>query len=345
MSWAYRDEPERLGFPAVPVAIGLASVLLFAVVAYAISRSSNGAPPGVVTVHASSGTLPATARPAPTQVIANLAYGPDPVERIDLYRPPGTKARLPILVFLHSGGWLSGTRDQVPDFILQEVTRLNVEVASVGYRLSVRNGVNPFPDAVYDVDRAVRFLTVNAAFLALDPTRVILSGTSAGGHLAALDAVASGAFIEPGLPPALAAATPHVIGVIDAVGPSDLLAMGREGGLAAGMVTAFLDCPTTTATSCTPAVLQQASIASHLTASAPPAFLVYGRKDTLVPPSTQGTPLAAAWARARGDTARLPSERAVWYEIANDGHNVSQASIDMVALQRWLSDVLSGRFR
>jgi acetyl esterase/lipase len=280
-----------------------------------------------------------------TQVIAGLAYGPDAAQRINLYRPVGDRSRLPVLVYLHSGGWLSGTLDQVPDFLLQEVTRLHVEVASVGYRLSGPHGANPFPDAPDDVDRAVRWLTANAPFLLLDPSRVVLTGTSAGGHLAALTGVAPGAFTEPGLPHELAAATPHIIGVIDAVGPSNLLAMAREGGLAAGMVTEFLDCPSVKPSTCNPNVLRAASITPHLSTSAPPAFLVYGKHDTLVPPSSQGTPLAAAWAAARGDIQRDPGARAVWYEIANDGHNVSQASIDMTALEQWLRDVLAGKLR
>ncbi|HZQ86559.1 MAG TPA: alpha/beta hydrolase [Acidimicrobiales bacterium] len=345
MTWAYRDESDRLGFPAAPIAVGLACVVLVAAVVYVTRRHHDTTPAGVVNVPAGTGTFAPGDRPPTAQVIAGLAYGPDPVQRIDLYRPPGARGRLPVMVYLHSGGWLSGGRDQVPDFLLQEVTRANIEVASVGYRLSGAHGVNPFPAAPSDVDRALRWLTANSAFLALDPTRVVLSGTSAGGHLAALTAAAPGAFTDPVLPAALLKATPHVVGVIDAVGPSDLLSMGREPGIAAGMVTSFLACSSTNVASCDAAKLRAASVTTHLTASAPPAFLVYGRKDTLVPPSTQGTPLARDWARARGDDTRAPAERGVWYEIADDGHNVSQATINMDALQRWLAAVLSGHLR
>jgi acetyl esterase/lipase len=345
VSWAYRDESDRPGFPAAPIAVGLACVALVAGVVHLTRRHHEATPAGVVSVAAGTGTLAASERPPAAQVIAGLAYGPDPVQRMDLYRPRATKSRLPIVVYLHSGGWLSGSRDQVPDFLLQEVAHANVEVASVGYRLSAAHGVNPFPDAAFDVDRAVRWLTANSAFLALDPTRIILTGTSAGGHLAALAGAAPGAFTEPGLPAALVKAAPRVVGVIDAVGPSDLLAMGREPGIARGMVTEFLACQTLSVTSCDPATVRAASVATHLTASAPPVFMVYGKKDTLVPPSSQGTPLAKAWAQARGDDTRAPANRGVWYEIANDGHNVSQASINMDALGRWLSAVLSGRLR
>ena len=90
----------------------------------------------------------------------------------------------------------------------------------------------------------------------------------------------------------------------------------------------------------------EGSRAASPRAAAPPAFLVYGSKDTLVRPSTQGRPLAAAWAAARGDAAREPSGLwAVWYEEASDGHNVSQSTIDMSALTDWLSSVLDGRLR
>jgi acetyl esterase/lipase len=332
----------------VPVAVVLTSVMIVGAAVWAVTRVARvtvTVPAGVVSVPAGQGTFRSGAKPAPVQVITGLAYGPDAVQRVDLYRPPSTRGALPLLVYLHSGGWVSGGRGDVPDFLLQEVTRLHIEVASVGYRLSGPHDVNPFPGAPSDVDRAVRWLGANAAFLAVDPARIVLAGTSAGGHLAALDAVAPGGFTAAGLPPELARATPRVVGVLDAVGPSDLAGLGREGGFAAAMVTQFLGCTAETVTSCDAATLRAASIAPHLTAAAPPAFLVFGKHDTLVPPATQGAPLAEAWAAVRGDGGRAAADRGVWYEVANDGHNVSQATINMTALERWLTAVFTGRLR
>jgi acetyl esterase/lipase len=342
-----RDGDDDIGPSFTPIAIGLAFVLVVAAVAWAVVRvgSQTAPPPGVVVVPAHQGTLPASDPPGPTQEIANLAYGPDPVQHLDLYRPPGVKSRLPVLVFLHSGGWLEGDRHDVPSFILREVTRMNVVVASVGYRLAAPGGVDTFPAAIQDVDRAVRWLVANSAFLALDPSRVLVTGTSAGGHLAALEGAAPGAFPDPTLPLQLADVHPHVIGVLDAVGPSDLVSFGKERGLATAMVATFVGCTGTTTVTCDAAKLRAASVAPHLTTSAPPAFLVYGKQDTLVRPSTQGVPLAAAWARARDDVRRSPADRGVWYEEADDGHNVSQTTVNVTELEQWLSRVLAGSLR
>ena len=303
-------------------------------------------PPGVHGVPARSGTLPASDPPGPATEITGVPYGDDPAQLLDLYRPPGVSGRLPVVVYFHSGGWVGGTRAEVPAFLLREVSRLHVELASVDYRITA-DGRNLFPAAPQDADRAVRWLKANAAGLALDPTRFVLAGTSAGGHLAALDAAAPGEFVAPHLPPSLAAQDPRVIGVIDAVGPSNLGRLGTTGGsLGATLETQFLGCAVPKPATCNPMMVIDASVVAHLTPAAPPAFLVYGTKDTLVRPSAQGRPLAAAWAAARGDAAREPSGQwGVWYEEAHDGHNISQSSIDMDALESWLSAVLQGRLR
>jgi len=341
------DTEDDIGPSALPVAIGLALVLVIAAVIWAVHRVGAQTPlaQGVVSVPAHQGTIPASEAPGATQKIADLAYGPDPAEHLDLYRPPNVKTRLPIIVYLHSGGWISGDRSDPPPFLLREVDRLQVVLVSVGYRLSAAGGVNTFPAAAEDVDRAVRWLDANSAFLALDPTKIILTGTSAGGHLAALEGAAPGHFRDPNFPATLAAVSPRILGVLDAVGPSDLLSFGREHGLATAMLTEFIGCSGTQTATCDVSSLHEASIAPHLTSSAPPAFLVYGIHDTLVPPSTQGRPLAAAWVAARGDAARPPDGRGVWYEEADDGHNVSQASIDVAALEQWLTEVLTGRLK
>jgi acetyl esterase/lipase len=329
---------DEIGPGALPVAIGLALVLVVAAVIWAVHRVGAQTPlaQGVVSIPAHHGNVPASEAPGATQKIADLAYGPDPAEHLDIYRPPNVKARLPIIVYLHSGGWISGDRTDTPSFLLREVDRLQVAMVSVGYRLSAAGGINTFPAAAEDVDRAVRWLDANSAFLALDPTRIVVTGTSAGGHLAAIEGAAPGQFRDPNLPGALAAVSPRILGV---------LSFGREHGLATAMLTQFIGCSGTQTATCDLSALRDASIAPHLTSSAPPAFLVYGLHDTLVPPSTQGRPLAAAWVAARGDAARPPDGRGVWYEEADDGHNISQASIDVGALEQWLTEVLTGRLK
>jgi acetyl esterase/lipase len=304
-------------------------------------------PPGVHGVPAHRGTLPDSDPPPPTLTVTGVRYGDDPTQLLDLYRPPGVHGRLlPVIVYFHSGGWVGGTRADVPDFLLREVSQLHVELASVDYRIT-SDGHNRFPAASQDADRAVRWLKASAAELGLDPKRFVLAGTSAGGHLAALDAAAPGQFVAPDLPVPLAGQDPRVRGVIDAVGPSNLATLGTTGGsLGATLETEFLGCVVPEPATCSPLMVADASVAGHLTAAAPPAFFVYGSKDTLVRPSTQGRPLAAAWAAARGDAAREPPGRwAVWYEEAADGHNVSQSTVDMSALTDWLSAVLDGRLR
>ncbi len=342
---------EDPGPPSTSWAVAAAvAVVIVAIVggAWWLARpaSSFKPPPGVHGVSSSQGHLPASDAPGPTSVQAGLRYGDDPAQLLDLYRPTGVTGPLPVIVYFHSGGWVSGTRTDVPPFLLREVDRLHVALASVDYRLTTAT-TNKFPASPQDADRAIRWLKANAAGLALDAKRFVLAGTSAGGHLASLAATAPGGYVASDLPPLLASQDPRVIGVIDAVGPSDLAALGTTGGsFGATIETEFLGCVVPNPATCDPVVVADASVPPHVTAAAPPAFLVYGKQDVLVRTTSQGRPLAGAWAAARGDAAREPAGLwGVWYEEANDGHNISQSTIDMTALESWLSAVLDGRLR
>lgn len=106
---------------------------------------------------------------------------------LDLYTPATTAgSRLPVVVFLHGGGWSGGTRTTGPDF-RRFFARDGFAMVSIEYRLTP---AITFPSNVEDVKTAVRWLRANADAHRLDAGRICLWGTSAGGHLAAVAGLA-----------------------------------------------------------------------------------------------------------------------------------------------------------
>ena len=105
----------------------------------------------------------------------------------DLYVPKGTGAH-PVVVAVHGGGWQLGTRDSYRYWGAYLAER-GYALFAPGYRLSKPNEKS-YPGAVHDIRAAVQFVKGAGAALGLDGARVALMGDSAGGHLAALVALA-----------------------------------------------------------------------------------------------------------------------------------------------------------
>jgi|1186.fasta_scaffold05734_3 acetyl esterase/lipase len=298
-----------------------------------------------VSVFAAAIGIPADAAVHTTPLVSGVAYGPLPEQRLDVHLPADGTGPFPVLIYLHAGGWIAGDRTVIPDFIAAQVER-GIALVSVDYRLvtTAADGTfrNSFPVPDTDVDRAIRFVKAHAGTWNLDPDHVLLAGASAGGHLAALAAAAPGAFVARTLPADLDAVSPRVQGVLDFVGISDFTTFGDAGGWAPGLMTAFLDCPVTQVDRCDPTEVTAATVATHLDADAPPAFLAYGATDGLVVAATQGAPLAAAWTHARAD--QDPTwHHGVEYQRATSGHNLDSTSLDVDAMQTWIADVLLHR--
>jgi acetyl esterase/lipase len=129
-----------------------------------------------------------------TSVYRDLPYVRDggPRQRLDLYVPtppvprvwgkPLTTVtrRLPLIVWIHGGAWIIGRKE---DTVPLEWLAQGYAVASIGYRLS---GDAIFPAQLHDVKAAIRWVRAHADRYALDPSRIVVWGESAGGHLAAL---------------------------------------------------------------------------------------------------------------------------------------------------------------
>jgi acetyl esterase len=107
--------------------------------------------------------------------------GPIPIR---VYWPPtATEATLPVVVFLHGGGWSVGDLDTYDGDARHHAVGADAVVVSVDYRLAPEH---PYPAAVEDAWAATQWVAAHAAELGADPGRLAVAGDSAGGNLAAV---------------------------------------------------------------------------------------------------------------------------------------------------------------
>ncbi|MGE0815780.1 MAG: alpha/beta hydrolase [Vicinamibacterales bacterium] len=118
-------------------------------------------------------------------VSRDVAYGPRARERVDLVRPAG-RAPGACLVHFHGGFWQEGDKNGSA-YAARALTSRGWAVAAVGYTLAPDLRLR---DIVGEAAAAVAHLAREARSLGLDAARLVLSGHSAGAHLAA--AVACG---------------------------------------------------------------------------------------------------------------------------------------------------------
>ena len=103
---------------------------------------------------------------------------------LDIYMPAGVQTP-PLLVWVHGGAWRSGTKERVTMVFVEH----GIATASLDFRQSTEAR---FPAAVQDIKAAIRFLRANASEYRYRTDRIAISGSSSGGHLAALVGVTNG---------------------------------------------------------------------------------------------------------------------------------------------------------
>lgn len=106
---------------------------------------------------------------------ANVAYGSDPRQVLDLWQATGDGPR-PLLVHIHGGGWTMGDKSRTPADVKPYLDR-GISYASINYRLT-STAILPAP--VHDAARAIQFLRSRAAEWNLRSDRIVLTGGSAG---------------------------------------------------------------------------------------------------------------------------------------------------------------------
>ncbi len=208
----------------------------------------------------------------------------------DIYLPEEEQRPLPVIIWLHPGGWKLGNRQLGPD-LARFFAEAGFAMVAVDYSLS---GVAKFPTAVEDVKTAVRWVRSVAAERGFDPDRIGVWGASAGGHLAALAALSGeGAFEGTEYPgyasgvKAVAAGYP-VVDMLqldahrDAMPPLDVdpsAFMLPAAADAESFESQFLGAPIQTV----PELARAANPAEYVREGAPPFLLLHGTGDGAVP--------------------------------------------------------------
>lgn len=238
------------------------------------------------------------------------------------YRPrlldafiPASESPVPVVVWIHGGGWLEGDRRYPPPTVPVEllhgaVLGAGLALVSIDYRHSLEA---PFPAQLHDVKAAVRYVRRFAAELGVDKDRIGVWGESAGGHLAALaglvraDSAQRGAELEGDI--GVCDEDSSVQAVVDWYGVSDLVPLLAH-ALPPSPTGAEYPNPFTALLGGTaeqhPHLARAASPVTYAdTAAAPPFLLIHGTADGLVPYS-QSEVLADALGRVGADVTLQP---------------------------------------
>ena len=246
--------------------------------------------------------------PASPRALLNLAYVANGHERqkLDLYLPATANAKLPLIVWIHGGGWLNGNKDRPPALRFLEQ---GYAVAGINYRLSHHA---KFPAQIEDCKAAIRWLRAHADAYGLDAQRIGVWGSSAGGHLVALLGT-TGDVKEFEVGEHLNQSS-RVQAVVDYFGPTDFLQMdahrlpdGLVHDLSTSPESKLIGAPIQEAK----AQVARANPITYVSRDDPPFLLVHGDQDKLVP-HHQSVLLHEALKKA-GVTASL-------YTVSGGGH-------------------------
>lgn len=194
--------------------------------------------------------------PASRQVATDIRFGPDEKHKLDLYAPRRPSGPLPLMIFVHGGGWDSGDRREY-SFAGRALAALGFLVAIADYRVFPEV---VFPAFVEDLGHAATWLVGNAAGWGGDPDRLFLAGHSAGAYNAVIFALQPGRFGG-------AAVAGRIDSVVGLSGPYDFYPFDVKQS-----IDAFGTYPQ-------PLTTQPVNL---VTPDAPPMLLAHGVKDTTV---------------------------------------------------------------
>lgn len=232
--------------------------------------------------------------PKGTILHGNVPYNNDtlPKHLLDIYLPANTKGKLPLVIFIHGGGWLSN--DKYADIgymkkTVAEIISSGFALASIDYRFSTQA---VFPAQIQDCNRAISFLYDNADRYGFDINRLALMGFSAGGHLASLVGLSKnnniGTFFMSGTSKLFS-----FNAVVNFYGPAELILFPGSDDEKSPEALLIGAAPLAR-----PDLAKVASPVTYVDKNDPPFLIIHGEKDELV--STKHSRLLSSWLNVVG---------------------------------------------
>lgn len=232
--------------------------------------------------------------PKGTILHGNVSYHNDtlPKHLLDIYLPANAKGKVPLVIFIHGGGWLSNDKYADMGYMektVAEIVSSGFALASIDYRFSTQA---VFPAQMQDCNRAISYLYDNADKYGFDKNRFAIMGFSAGGHLASMVGLSKNNNVAAFFMPETSKSFSFKA-VVDFYGPAELIlfpgsddAKSPEGLL---LGAAPLDRPD---------LAKAASPVTYVDKNDPPFLIIHGEKDQLV--STKHSELLSSWLRVSG---------------------------------------------
>jgi acetyl esterase/lipase len=224
----------------------------------------------------------------------NIPYNNDtlPKHLLDIYLPENTKGKIPLVIFIHGGGWLSNDKYADMGYMkktIADIVSSGFALASIDYRFSTQA---VFPAQIQDCNRAASFLYDNADKYGFDKTRFAVMGFSAGGHLASMLGLSKNNGIETFFMPGTNKSF-SIKAVVDFYGPAELLLFPGINDVKSPESLLIGATPLAR-----PDLAKAASPVTYVDKNDPPFLIIHGEKDDMV--SVKQSQLLSAWLNLAG---------------------------------------------
>ncbi|HIF63964.1 MAG: alpha/beta hydrolase [bacterium] len=196
--------------------------------------------------------------------------------RLDVYRSRSAPSNCPTLLQIHGGGWVIGSKNEQGLPLMQQMASRGWVCVSVDYRLSPHA---TYPDHLVDIKHAIAWIREHGADYGANPDFLVVTGGSAGGHLAALVALTAN---DPEYQPGIEDVDTSVAGCVPFYGVYDFT--NRNANLYnQGLLKVLEEKVMKASIEEAPDEYRKASPLDRLHADAPPFFIIHGERDSLVP--------------------------------------------------------------